>query len=89
MPFGDKTISPLVSVDVIVLPLKFKLSTVNSVIPAIEVVVEPSVNVEEPRVIVLAETAPDVTVKLLVSKDAIPLLLVDASSPATVIVEPA
>ena len=89
VPFGDKIISPLVSVDVTVLPLKFKLSTVNSVIPAIEVVVEPRDKVEEPSVIFLAATSPEVTVKLAVAKDATPLLLVEASSPATVIVVPA
>ena len=89
VPFGLITMLPLVSVEEIVLPLILILSTVSSVTPAIEVVVEPSVNVEEPRVIFLAVTAPEVTVKLLVSKDATPLLVVVASSPATVIVVPA
>jgi hypothetical protein len=72
---------------VIVLPLKFKLSTVNSVIPAIEVVVEPLVSVEEPRVIFFVETAPEVTVKFASANEETPLLVVEASSPATVIVE--
>ena len=43
---------PFESVDEIVLALTFKLSTVNSVTPAIAVVVAPNVSVDEPKVIV-------------------------------------
>ena len=72
------------SVEIIELPLNCKLSTSNCCNPAREFVVEPFVKVDVPSVIVFVETAPDVTSKLAVAKEAIPLLVVVASSPAIV-----
>lgn len=85
-PFGFSEISPFVSVLVISLPLRFKLSTVNDVSPATSVVVAPGFNEEEPSVIALTATAPLVTVKSVASKEATPLFEVLASSAAIVIV---
>ena len=59
------------------------LSTSNCCRPARVLVVDPSVIVDEPRVALLVDTAPLVTVKLLVSNDAIPLAVVVASLIAT------
>ena len=50
MPFGTMVTLPLVSVAVIVLPLKFKLSTVTSVKPANTVAVLPKDTSVEPIV---------------------------------------
>ena len=52
VPLGLIKISPLESVELIVLPLKLRLSTVSSVMPATDVVVDPRVKVEDPKVIV-------------------------------------
>ena len=47
-------------------------------------VVSPAFKLEEPRVIVFTDTAPEDTVKSVESKDATPLLVVEASSPEIV-----
>jgi len=57
-PLGSKIISPFESVDVIVLPLIFKLSTVNSVTPAIAVLEAPRATSVEPKVTELFANEP-------------------------------
>ena len=51
MPCGDKVISVLLAVVDIVEPLIVILSTTKEVNPAISVVLEPKVNVDEPIVV--------------------------------------
>ena len=57
-PLGSKTISPFELVDVIVLPLMFTLSTVNSVTPAIAVLEAPKATSVEPKVTELFANEP-------------------------------
>ena len=83
-PSGLRTMFPFVSVELIVFPFMRMLSTSSCVRPAIAVVVDPRVRVDEPRVIFLAVTAPLETVKLSVLNDAIPFVVVVASSPVIV-----
>ena len=85
VPFGVMFMSPLTSVELIVLPFKSRLSIVNCVNPAIAVVVLPKSKVLDPSVILFALTAPLLTVKFAVAKLAAPFVVVVASAILNVI----